>query len=63
MAGTSVWFQREISLPQKKRGCHLVTSEIEKLPEIKKVKMGLCHVLSKSRKLVCVLAPLETQLS
>ena len=40
------WFQKEINVGARKRGCHLITDEIDKLSEIKKIKIGLCHVLS-----------------
>ena len=40
------WFQHEIKLPAMKRGCHIITDEINKLSDLKKVKIGLCHVLS-----------------
>ncbi|MDZ7626513.1 MAG: secondary thiamine-phosphate synthase enzyme YjbQ [Ignavibacteriaceae bacterium] len=41
-------FQKEIILEQKGRGFHLVTDEIlGQIPEIKKIKNGLMHVLIK----------------
>ncbi len=43
-----VWYQKEISLRPRARGCHIVTEEIEKgLPEISQVKIGTCHAMSK----------------
>lgn len=42
-----VWFQQEIKLNAMKRGCHLITDKIEKISDLKKIKIGLCHVLSK----------------
>jgi len=42
------WYQKEISLTPKGRGFHLVTEEIVKqIPEIKKIKTGLMHILIK----------------
>jgi len=42
------WYQKEISLNPKPRGIHLVTDEvISQLPEIKKIKIGLIHILIK----------------
>jgi len=42
------WNQKEISLNPKTRGFHLVTEEItSQLPEIKKIKVGLMHILIK----------------
>jgi secondary thiamine-phosphate synthase enzyme len=42
------WFQKEIVLDQRGRGFHLVTDEIlEQIPEIKKIKTGLMHILIK----------------
>ncbi len=39
------WFQKEITLSPKKRGFHLVTSEIEgQVPEIREYRVGLAHV-------------------
>lgn len=40
-----MWFQKEILLPQKSRGYHIITREIlEEIPEINKIKMGLAHI-------------------
>lgn len=42
------WYQKEIVLEQKGRGFHLVTDEIlGQIPEIKKIKTGLMHILIK----------------
>ena len=39
------WFQKEISLPVKSRGFHLITQEIEsQIPELRRYKIGLAHV-------------------
>lgn len=39
------WFQKEIVLARKRRGFHLVTSEILKqVPEIKDFRVGLAHI-------------------
>lgn len=39
------FFQQIITLPAKKRGFHLITSDIIKgLPEIRGINMGLCQV-------------------
>ena len=43
----TVWYQREISLKPVKRGCHVITDEITDLSEIKKIKIGICHILCK----------------
>jgi len=41
-------FQKELVLEQRSRGFHLVTDEIlEQIPEIKKIKTGLMHILIK----------------
>jgi secondary thiamine-phosphate synthase enzyme len=38
-------FQQAIDLKERKRGFHLITSEIEKaLPQIKELGSGLCHI-------------------
>ena len=40
-----VWYQKEITLPAKGRGCHLVTDNIVKaVPELNNVKIGTCHI-------------------
>ncbi|MFO6422235.1 secondary thiamine-phosphate synthase enzyme YjbQ [Motilimonas sp. KMU-193] len=40
-----MWLQKEIELLPKRRGFHLVTTEIvEQLPELKKFSMGLAHI-------------------
>ena len=43
-----MWQQKEISLPSKPRGFHLITTEIfENMPVIKTVKNGLLHIFIK----------------
>lgn len=43
-----VWFQREIAIPAKKRGCHLISDEfVRQVPEIQQIKIGLANVHSK----------------
>jgi secondary thiamine-phosphate synthase enzyme len=40
-----MWVQREITLQERARGFHLVTSEIEReLPELHQLAVGLAHV-------------------
>jgi secondary thiamine-phosphate synthase enzyme len=40
-----MWLQRDISLPPRPRGFHLVTREITgALPEIGDLRVGLCHL-------------------
>ena len=40
------WYQRKISLSAKRRGFHLVTSEvIGEIPEISQIKVGMLHLL------------------
>jgi hypothetical protein len=42
-----VWLQREITIPAKKRGCHLITDEFLKLvPEIEQIQIGIANVHS-----------------
>ncbi|XP_074659342.1 UPF0047 protein YjbQ-like isoform X2 [Tubulanus polymorphus] len=43
----TVWFQHEIQLPSRSRGCYLIIGEIEKIQDIKKVKIGLCNIFLK----------------
>jgi secondary thiamine-phosphate synthase enzyme len=39
------WLQRQIVLPPRPRGCHLVTREVlQALPELDQVRTGLLHV-------------------
>ncbi|CEG72154.1 hypothetical protein CU097_007614 [Rhizopus azygosporus] len=39
------WFQREIRLNPRRRGCHLVHNEIvNQIPELKSFKVGLANV-------------------
>lgn len=43
-----MWIQREIVLQPRERGCHLVTGEVlGALPELDRMKVGLCHLLLK----------------
>jgi secondary thiamine-phosphate synthase enzyme len=40
-----MWLQREIALPPRPRGFHLVTREVlDALPELREVRAGLCHL-------------------
>ena len=40
-----MWFQKEISIPAKNRGFHLITHEIlNQVPQIKNIETGLMHV-------------------
>jgi len=42
------WYQKEILLRARSRGFHLISEEIlSQLPEIKKIKTGLMHILIK----------------
>jgi len=42
---TMTWIQKQFSLPARKRGFHLVTSEITScLPEISSVRRGILHL-------------------
>ncbi|MEC9093570.1 MAG: secondary thiamine-phosphate synthase enzyme YjbQ [Planctomycetota bacterium] len=39
------WFQKQLTLPAKPRGFHLVTETIvDACPEISRIKTGLCHL-------------------
>ena len=43
----TVWFQKEITLKSRGRGCHYITEEITKaLPEISSIKFGLLNLFS-----------------
>lgn len=43
-----MWFQKEIKLPSRTRGFHLVTDEIlRQLPELRKLDVGLLNVFIK----------------
>ena len=40
-----MWLQRDIALPPRPRGFHLVTREVTgALPEIGEMRVGLCHL-------------------
>ncbi|MEL0613438.1 secondary thiamine-phosphate synthase enzyme YjbQ [Marinomonas arenicola] len=40
-----MWYQKEIRLPSKPRGFHLITDDIVRaMPELKRMKIGVCHV-------------------
>ena len=42
------WHQKEIILKSRKRGFHLINDEVvSQLPELKKIKTGLMHILIK----------------
>lgn len=39
------WFQKQITLPQRRRGFHLITREIvQALPELANIRVGLLHI-------------------
>lgn len=43
-----VWLQRELALPPKARGFHLITSKVvSAMPEMAKLQAGLLHVFIK----------------
>lgn len=43
-----VWLQRELALPPKARGFHLITSQVvSAMPEMAKLQAGLLHVFIK----------------
>ncbi|KGD63587.1 hypothetical protein Y5S_03223 [Alcanivorax nanhaiticus] len=40
-----MWKQKTLTLPAKRRGCHLVTREVlEQLPELAGMRVGLLHL-------------------
>ncbi|KAF6029374.1 hypothetical protein EB796_012312 [Bugula neritina] len=46
--GKTVWFQKEVTLQQRSKGCHLLDEEIlSKLPEISNLKVGTAHIFIK----------------
>jgi len=46
--GKTVWFQKEVQLSAKDKGCHLLDDEIlAKLPEIASMKVGTAHIFIK----------------
>ncbi|CAN8061769.1 unnamed protein product [Agarophyton chilense] len=48
-ASTNLWLQKEITLKQRKRGCHLVTPEIVAAinDELQQIKVGIFHLFIK----------------
>ena len=47
--GVTVWYQREVSLSPKKRGCHYITDDIISScgKELSQIKIGVANVHSK----------------
>lgn len=42
------WFQKEISLPARKRGFHLITGELlREIPEIQQISIGMANIFIK----------------
>jgi secondary thiamine-phosphate synthase enzyme len=40
-----MWLQRQVRLPAKERGFHLVTREVEEaVPELERLRVGVAHV-------------------
>lgn len=44
-SGPTAWFQTLVNIKPKSRGVHIITDEIESIPELKKYKIGLAHLL------------------
>jgi hypothetical protein len=45
------WFQKTITLPQHKRGCHVITRKIlSELPEVTEFEVGLANLFSECQK-------------
>lgn len=40
-----MWHQTVLTIEAKKRGIHLITDKIAQIPELKKYKIGLAHLL------------------
>ncbi|XP_062518266.1 UPF0047 protein YjbQ-like [Corticium candelabrum] len=47
MSGSSLWHQVVLTIAAKRRGVHIITDEISRIPELKKFKIGLAHILLK----------------
>jgi hypothetical protein len=43
---TNMWFQHEISITAPSRGCHLITSDVEKAihSDLSQIKIGMCNL-------------------
>jgi secondary thiamine-phosphate synthase enzyme len=40
-----VWFQKQVQLRRRARGCHLVTQEVlAEIPELRTIRVGLLHI-------------------
>lgn len=47
MSEGSVWYQKEIAISAKKRGCHLITDDVlHQVPEIQRIKIGVANIHS-----------------
>ena len=46
MKSKIVWFQKEINLKNKSRGCHYITDEVISAigSQLKTIKTGTCHL-------------------
>jgi hypothetical protein len=46
MSSTPRWFQHEISITAPSRGCHLITSDINRAisKDLKQIKIGMCNL-------------------
>lgn len=43
-SGPTMWHQSVVTIEPKKRGIHLITDQIAKIPELKKYKIGLANL-------------------
>ncbi len=43
-----LWFQKEITLPRRGRGFHIITDDVlDAVPEIRRIRTGLAHIFIK----------------
>jgi secondary thiamine-phosphate synthase enzyme len=43
-----MWIQKEVTIPAKRRGFHLITDELtQQLPELQNINIGLLHLFIK----------------
>lgn len=42
----SVWLQKQLTLRQRPRGCHIITSEVTSAirKELSQITIGICHI-------------------
>ena len=50
-----IWLQKQVTLQQRSRGCHLITHEVESAirSQLRQIGVGICHIFIMHTSAVC----------